>query len=79
FNISRAPMDDQKVRQALIMAVYRDGLFTASYPDGPPKKADQILNSVPGAANSGFEPYPYDPAAAATLLAESTYGGPTRL
>ncbi|OWV85494.1 peptide ABC transporter [Rhizobium sp. N122] len=79
FNISRAPMDDPKVRQALIMAVDRDGLFKASYPDGPHKKADQILNSVPGADNSGFEPFPYDPAAAKKLLAESSYGGPERL
>ncbi|MBY3585031.1 ABC transporter substrate-binding protein, partial [Rhizobium bangladeshense] len=79
FNTSRAPMDDPKVRQALIMAVDRDGLFKASYPDGPHKKADQILNSVPGADNSGFEPYPYDPAAAKKLLAESSYGGPDRL
>ncbi|MBZ9790731.1 ABC transporter substrate-binding protein [Rhizobium sp. 3T7] len=79
FNISRAPMDDPKVRQALIMAIDRDGLFKASYPDGPHRKADQILNSVPGADNSGFEPYPYDPAAAKKLLAESTYGGPERL
>ncbi|PDT01715.1 peptide ABC transporter [Rhizobium chutanense] len=79
FNISRAPMDDPKVRQALIMAVDRDGLFKASYPDGPHKKADQILNAVPGADNSGFEPYPYDPAGAKKLLAESSYGGPERL
>ncbi|NTF90129.1 ABC transporter substrate-binding protein [Agrobacterium rhizogenes] len=79
FNTSRAPMDDPKVRQALIMAVDRDGLFKASYPDGPHKKADQILNAVPGAENSGFEPYPYDPAAAKKLLSESSYGGPERL
>ncbi|MQB44832.1 ABC transporter substrate-binding protein [Rhizobium sp. ICMP 5592] len=79
FNTSRAPMDDPKVRQALIMAVDRDGLFKASYPDGPHKKADQILNAVPGTENSGFEPYPYDPSAAKKLLAESSYGGPERL
>ncbi|MBX5159299.1 MULTISPECIES: ABC transporter substrate-binding protein [unclassified Rhizobium] len=79
FNISRAPMDDPKVRQALIMAIDRDGLFKASYPDGPHKKADQILNSVPGAEDSGFEPFPFDPAAAKKLLAESSYGGPERL
>ncbi|APO71844.1 oligopeptide ABC transporter substrate-binding protein (plasmid) [Rhizobium gallicum] len=79
FNTSRAPMNDPKVRQALIMAVDRDGLFKASYPDGPHKKADQILNSVPGADGSGFEPYPFDPEAAKKLLAESSYGGPERL
>ncbi len=79
FNMARAPMDDPKVRQALIMAVDREGLIKASYPDGPHKKTDQILNSVPGAENSGFEPFPYDPEGAKKLLAESSYGGPERL
>lgn len=79
FNTSRKPMDDPKVREALIRAVDRDGLMRASFPDGPHKKADQILNSVPGADNSGFEPYPYDPEGARKLLAESSYGGPERL
>ncbi|MDI6025011.1 ABC transporter substrate-binding protein [Corticibacterium sp. UT-5YL-CI-8] len=79
FNAQRAPMDDPKVRQALIMAVDRDGLMKASFPDGPHEKTDQVINSVPGADDSGFEPYPYDPEAAKKLLAESTYGGPERL
>lgn len=79
FNSARAPMDDPKVRQALIMAVDRTALFAASFPNGPHKKTDQILNSVPGADNSGFEPFPYDPEGAKKLLAESTYGGPERL
>jgi peptide/nickel transport system substrate-binding protein len=79
FNSARAPMDDPKVRQALIMAVDRDGLMKASFPDGPHKKTDQVINSVPGADKSGFEPYPYDPEGAKKLLAESSYGGPERL
>lgn len=79
FNKSRKPFDDPKVRQALILAVDRDGLMKASYPRGPHKKTDQILNSVPGAENSGFTPYPFDPDKAKQLLAESSYGGPERL
>lgn len=78
FNISRKPMEDPKVRQALIMAIDRDGLIKASFPDGPHKKTDQIINSVPG-ADGAFEPFPFDPEGAKKLLAESTYGGPERL
>lgn len=79
FNTARAPMDDPKVREALIRAVDRDGLIKASFPDGPHKKTDQVLNSVPGAESSGFEPFPYDPEGAKKLLSESSYGGPERL
>ncbi len=79
FNTARAPMDDPKVRQALILAVDRAGVMQASFPDGPHRKTDQILNSVPGADGSGFEPFPFDPEQAKKLLAESTYGGPDRL
>ncbi|WP_159585399.1 ABC transporter substrate-binding protein [Chelativorans xinjiangense] len=79
LNTSRAPFDDPKVREALILAVDRDGLFQATFPDGPHKKADQIIFPVPGSDDSGFEPYPYDPERAKQLLAESSYGGPERL
>ena len=79
FNASRAPMDDPKVRQALIMAVDRDGLIKASFPNGPHSKTDMVMNSVPGEDDPDFVPYPFDPAAAKALLAESSYGGPERL
>nr|WP_246429652.1 ABC transporter substrate-binding protein [Prosthecomicrobium pneumaticum] len=77
LNVNRAPTDDPKVRQALIMAIDRDGL-KASYPSGPMEKADQILNAVPG-VDEAFEAYPFDPEGAKKLLAESSYGGPDRL
>ena len=79
FNGSRAPFDDPKVREALILAVDRDGLIAATFPDGPHQKADQIIFPVAGSENSGFEPYAYDPEKAKQLLAESSYGGPERL
>jgi peptide/nickel transport system substrate-binding protein len=78
FHIKRKPMEDAKVRQALIMAIDREGLFKASYPDGPHKKADQILNAVPG-VDEALKPYAFDPDAAKKLLAESSYKGPERL
>lgn len=78
LNAGKAPMDDPKVRQALIMAVDREGLISASFPDGPYKRADQILNAVPG-VDPDFEAYPFDPEAAKAALAESGYGGPESL
>jgi peptide/nickel transport system substrate-binding protein len=79
FNSARAPMDDPKVREALILAVDRDGLIKASFPNGPHKKTDMVLNAVPGADDPQFTPYPFDPERAKQLLAESSYGGPDRL
>ncbi len=79
FNTARAPMDDPKVREALILAVDRDGLIKASFPNGPHHKTDMVLNAVPGADDPQFTPYPFDPERAKQLLAESSYGGPDRL
>jgi peptide/nickel transport system substrate-binding protein len=79
FDMSKEPMNDPKVRQALILAIDRDGLMQATFPEGPHVKTEQIINSVPGAKDSGFQPYPHDPAKAKQLLKESSYGGPERL
>lgn len=79
FNTARAPMDDPKVREALILAIDRDGLIKASFPDGPHKKTDTVMNSVPGEDDPAFVPYPFDPAKAKELLAASSYGGPEKL
>lgn len=79
FNASRAPMDDPKVREALILAIDRDGLIKASFPDGPHTKTDTVMNSVPGEDDAAFVPFPFDVAAAKAALAASTYGGPEKL
>lgn len=79
FNATRAPMDDPKVREALILAVDRDGLIKASFPDGPHQKTDTVMNAVPGEDDAAFVPYPFDPEAARAALAASSYGGPEKL
>lgn len=72
FDRSKAPFDDVKVREALILAVNRDELIQVTAPHGPSKKADQILTAV-----SAVDPdpvlYPYDPERARQLLSESKY------
>ena len=47
------PMDDINVRKALIMAVNKDDLALAAFPDGPYIAATQILNKVPGVDPAG--------------------------
>jgi peptide/nickel transport system substrate-binding protein len=78
FNETRAPMDDINVRRALVMAVNRDDLALAAFPDGPFTPATQILNKVPG-VDPNYKNYPYDPDAARAALAASSYGSASRL
>lgn len=78
FNAKTAPFDDPKVRKALILAVDRDEMMRASFPNGPHRQADQLLVGVKG-TDPDWESYAYDPEEAKRLLAESSYGGPERL
>jgi peptide/nickel transport system substrate-binding protein len=78
FSTKTAPTDDPKVREALVLAIDREGLKQVTIGDGPSKKAEQILNAVSG-VDPAFEPYPFDPERARKLLAESSYGGPENL
>ncbi|MCF7914780.1 MAG: ABC transporter substrate-binding protein [Spirochaetaceae bacterium] len=78
LDANKPPMDDINVRKALIMAVNKEDLALAAFPDGPYIAATQILNKVPG-VDPDFEPYPYDPEAAKAALAASKYGSAARL
>lgn len=78
LNVNSEPFNDLDVRKAFIMAVDRAEMMRASFPNGPHRRAEQLLVAVPG-VDPDFEPYPYDPEQAKALLAGSSYGGPERL
>lgn len=69
FNAQRAPFDDQRVRQAMIMAVDWDGIMSSLFPGVAQRAEAPIPSSVFGFAPN--EVYPYDPDAARDLLAEA--------
>jgi oligopeptide transport system substrate-binding protein len=72
FNASRAPFDDPKVRQALAMAVDREGI-NDNLLFGTQRVADGILPpEMPGYSES-IRSYQYNPERARQLLAESRY------
>lgn len=72
FNVNRVPTDDINVRKALVMAVDRDRLMQVTFPNGPHKRADQILNAVTGVIPN-FIDYPFDPGEARRAMAQSRY------
>ncbi len=73
------PTDDLNVRKALILAVDQNEVFQAAFPQGAGTPLDQLLDpEMPCRAETGTW-YPYDPVAARTALAESSYGGAENL
>jgi len=72
FNVNKAPFDDIKVRQALAMAVDREGINTVLLYDTQ-RVADGILPPEMPGYNADIRSLPYDPERARQLLAESKY------
>ena len=66
------PFDDVRVRRALAMAIDLNSMVKAVYQGTGTPTAALIPPSLWG-HNADVEPYPYDPAAAKTLLAEAGY------
>jgi peptide/nickel transport system substrate-binding protein len=70
WNTRRAPLDDVRVRRALLMAVDRDALVKGIFRDA----GEAAYSPIPSALrehSAGVRPVPYDPAGATRLLNEA--------
>jgi peptide/nickel transport system substrate-binding protein len=70
WNVDRAPVDDPRVRRAVLMAIDREGLASGLFGEA----GEPAWSPLPeGLAEStgGVEPLPYDPEAAGRLLDEA--------
>lgn len=72
FNVSKAPWDDLKVRQAVAHAIDRESIIDVVLM-GKGQAQTTILNRGLWSFFDEMEGYPYDPAAAKAALAESGY------
>lgn len=73
------PTNDINVRKALILSVDQNAVFQAAFPQGAGTPLDQLLDpDLPCRDETGTW-YPYDPEAARTALAESSYGSAENL
>src|SRR5262245_3178174 len=74
FNVRTKPLDDRRVRQAIIHAIDREALVAEVYLDRY-TLARGILPPGMMAFNPKLTGYPYDPARARELLAQAGYPG----
>ncbi|MDC9603688.1 dipeptide ABC transporter periplasmic-binding protein DppA [Xenorhabdus griffiniae] len=72
FNVTKPPMDNVKVRQALAMAVNKDAIIDAVY-QGAGQKAKNLIPPTMWGYNSDIKDYSYDPAKAKELLKEAGF------
>lgn len=76
LNLTRPPLDDLKVRQAIAHALNREALVAAKFPPGTEVATQFVPPSLPGHAVD-IHGYRYDPALARRLLQESGVVAPT--
>jgi peptide/nickel transport system substrate-binding protein len=72
WNTRRSPFDDARVRRALTLGIDREALVEALW-HGHARVADSPILSTVWAHARDLRPWPYDPAAARRLLAESGF------
>ena len=72
INTTKAPFDNVKVRQALNMAINKEGIISSLY-NGLAIPAKSVLSPSSWAYNPDMQDYAFDAAAAKSLLAEAGY------
>jgi len=72
FNVDKPPFDNEKVRQALAMAIDKQRLVDNFYPGGSDVANQFLPPSIPGYDDS-LTPTPYDVTAAKALLTEAGF------
>lgn len=72
FNVEKKPLDNQKVRQALSMAVNKDAIIDAVY-QGAGQKAKNLIPPTMWSYNDDVKDYEYNPEKAKALLAEAGF------
>jgi dipeptide transport system substrate-binding protein len=72
FNVEKKPFDNKQVRQALNMAVDKQGILNTVFL-GAGKPAKNLIPPTMWSYNDKVKDYPYDPAKAKALLAKAGY------
>jgi len=75
FNQAKPPLDNLKIRQAVAYAINRDNVIKTNYPPGSVVAKQFMPPSVFGYAQDVTQ-YPYDPAKAKQLIADSGVKSP---
>jgi dipeptide transport system substrate-binding protein len=71
FDLARKPLNDERVRRALALAIDHDALAAVAFPGGAP--AGGLVPLALWGYDPSLPPYPHDPSAARRLLAEAGY------
>jgi len=74
IDVTKPPLDDLRVRKALILAVDRDAMIGTIFSPDTVKAARMVVPSING-HNPNLVPRPYDPEQAKQLLAEAGADG----
>lgn len=74
FNVNKPPFDDVKVRQAFNYAIDKQKIVDVVYKKTVPAAKGIVPPIMPNYSNENLVGYPYDPAKARQLIAESKYG-----